>query len=248
MRTPLICLCLSLCAATAHAQSAHPIAAPAVANEQHSVRQAVSSGRYRPLADILRIVEQHVPGRVVEIEMEADSHYGPIYEVEVLDAQHRKREISIHAETGQLVEMDDQPVRQQLIALPQLLRQVHAHHPGHVEDAELETTPDGRSLYTIKLIQPNGQPLEVQADARSGEWLEAAPLSASLQPMRELHELLDAVLQRYPGTVQEAELERQRSDNTWYYEIDIRQTDSTVTVHVDPHNGHILRERRKKHK
>ncbi|RMX10323.1 hypothetical protein EBQ24_05215 [Allofranklinella schreckenbergeri] len=246
---PLVCLGLALCASMNCAAESYPVASP-VASEQHSVRQAVSSGRYKPLAEILRTVERHVPGRVVEIEIETHPLYGTVYEVEVLDAQHRKREVSIHAETGRLVEIDERPVTpERLIPLPQLLEQLHKQYPGYVEDAELELSADGRSLYAIKVIQPTGQLLGVLVDASSGKVLQTyPPLGSAPRPMRPLHDLLDEVLKRYPGIVQEAELERQRHDNRWHYEIDIRQSDNTVTLHVDPYSGRVLREQRKKHK
>lgn len=226
------------------------LAASVHADEQRTVRQAVSSGQYLPLADILKIVEQHVPGRVLEVDLESDRVHGALYEVEVLDSNNRKREVKVHAETGRLLEMDDVPVvSQPMLALPALLRQILAQYPGHIEDVELESGRNRLAVYEIKLIQTNGQRLELVVDASTGEILQGAPkVESAVQSMMPLPDILDLLLAQYPGVVLEAELERERhrSNNAWYYEIDIRMDDGRqIELHVDSHTGQVLREKTK---
>lgn len=240
-------LCAALCVTIAASAPTHaqPQSAP---DKQHSVREAVSSGRYKPLTEILAIVEQHVPGRVLEIEMENDlQRGGAIYEVEVLDANNRKHEIKIHAETGQLVHLD-KSLPEKPMPLPQLLQQVLAQHPGFVEDVELEHTAGGQSVYTVKLIQPKGARLELLVHAYTGHVLgSAAPLDQNMQGMRPLHEILATLLQGYRGTVIEAELERvSPGTNIWHYEVDILlEAGGSIILEVDPKTGHVLREKYK---
>ncbi|THU02477.1 hypothetical protein E9531_07270 [Lampropedia puyangensis] len=222
--------------------------APAWADEQRNVRQAVSSGQYLPLAEILKIVEQHVPGRVLEVDLEADRQQGAVYEVEVLDSQNRKREIKVHAETGQLLELDDVPAAAQaLIPLPTLLRQILAQYPGHIEDVELESGSNHLAVYEILLIQHNAQRLELVVDATTGQILQGAPkVENAVQSMMALPDILDLLLKTYPGIVLEAELERERHQrsNSWYYEIDIRLNDGRqMELHVDTHTASVLREK-----
>lgn len=228
-------------------------AAPAPAAEteqQRSVREAVSSGRYKPLADILQIAERHVPGRVLEVELEISRMHGPVYEVEVLDQHNRKRELTIQAETGLLVELDDTPMAQPgLLPLPQVLRQLARQHPGQVIEAELQAPQQGQAVYAIKLLQPDGHLQELAVAAHSGAILRGAPdLDGTAGRMLPLAEILERLLAQYPGTVVEAELERERSNSgdTWYYEVDIQlQHGGSVELHVEPHSAAILRHKRK---
>ena len=226
----------------------NPVAAQT--DQQRSVREAVSSGRYKPLADILRIAEQHIPGRVLEVEMETSRVYGPVYEIEVLDHSNRKREIKLQAETGQLVELDDTPVAQSgLMPLPSILRQLAQQHPGQVVEAELQASQQQQAVYELKLLQPDGQQQALVVDARSGAILRGAPNPGQAAgQMLPLEQILERLLDQFPGTVMEVELERERSHSgdTWYYEIDIRlQQGGTMELHVDPHNAAVLRQKRK---
>ena len=60
--------------------------------------------------------------------------------------------------------------------------------------------------------------------------------------MKSLPELLDVVLQRYPGTVLEAELKYDR-DTRPVYEVDLRLlNDTLIEVTLDPVTGRVLDE------
>jgi len=58
----------------------------------------------------------------------------------------------------------------QALPLPQLLQRLQGAHPGQVMALELERD-DGRWVYKVKLLQPDGQLSKLKLDARTGEVL-----------------------------------------------------------------------------
>jgi hypothetical protein len=60
------------------------------------------------------------------------------------------------------------------LPLPALLERVQRSHPGQVLRVELEQD-DGRWIYELRVLQPDGRLLKLEVDARSGEVLEARP-------------------------------------------------------------------------
>lgn len=268
----VLAVCALVCLAAVQFGQAHAqaqVRTPAQEQqEQSSVRAAVSSGRYKPLADILRIAEQHVPGRVLEIEMDDDDGLA-VYELEILDARNRKREIKIDAATGQVLEIDDRPVVQTSaqspaptpaqtqsppqtatpaasapLSVPQMLRQVLQQYPGYVEELQLQG--GARDVYAIRIIQAGQRHVQLHVDAATGEILANGAETEAENNMHSLHDILETLLQRHPGVVIEAELEREphRSTGNWYYEIDIRLTDGRVMeFEIDPQTARVLREK-----
>lgn len=223
---------------------------PAHAHEQNAVREAVSTGRYKPLADILEIVEKQMPGRILEVDLELDRLRGPIYEVELLDNNNRKRELTIHAETGQLLELDDVPIIEtQPLPLAQLLQSLLERHPGYIEEAELGPLTGQEAAYDVKIITEDGQRMNVMVDAITGQTLQNIPLNAQdVQRITPLPVLLDRTLQQYPGTVLDVELEHhdKPGQSPWYYDIEIRTQDGSIlTLHVDVYSGAILSKKKK---
>lgn len=70
---------------------------------------------------------------------------------------------------------DHQRAREAVLAgevmpLPRLLERLRGEHPGQVLDLELERD-DGRWVYEIRLLQPGGQLVRLEVDARTGEVL-----------------------------------------------------------------------------
>lgn len=59
----------------------------------------------------------------------------------------------------------------EVMPLRRVLERLDREHPGQVLDVELERE-DGRWVYEIKLLQPNGQRVKLTLDARSAELLE----------------------------------------------------------------------------
>ena len=210
-------------------------------DEQHGVRQAVAAGHYRPLAEILSAVERQVPGRIVEVELEMDDVYGPVYEIEILDAAHHRREIKVHAQSGKLLKPGDlSGSRSPPVPLPDMLRRLSRQYPGHVEKAEIKYGAHGQPMYEVQLIQAGEKRLALLVDARTGEVRRDDP--PRMTRARPLADMLDALLRKYPGTVLEIELERDRaSPSGWCYEIEILQSDGgTAKLRVDSRSAVVL--------
>ncbi|MDX5376434.1 MAG: PepSY domain-containing protein [Halomonas sp.] len=55
-----------------------------------------------------------------------------------------------------------------LVALPEILDWLEARYEGHVLEVELEHD-DGRPVYEIEMLGPQGQVVEFEFDAESGE-------------------------------------------------------------------------------
>ena len=70
-------------------------------------RALLQRGEILPLSRILAIVQQRVPGDVVEVELEHGKHHGWEYEVKVLTAQGRVREVKLNARTGEVRKVED---------------------------------------------------------------------------------------------------------------------------------------------
>ena len=69
--------------------------------EHDIVREALRRGEVLPLGEILAIAEQHVPGDVIEVELESDRKQALVYEIKILTRTGRVREVRIDARTGQ---------------------------------------------------------------------------------------------------------------------------------------------------
>lgn len=74
--------------------------------EHDRVREALKRGEVQPLTTILSTATQAVPGDVIEVELEEDDDV-LVYEIKVLTAQGRVREVKIEASTGKVLEVED---------------------------------------------------------------------------------------------------------------------------------------------
>ncbi len=74
--------------------------------EHEVVREALQRGEVLPLVKILAIANQHVPGDVIEVELE-DEKIGLIYEIKILTGTGRVREVKIDARNGNVVKIED---------------------------------------------------------------------------------------------------------------------------------------------
>ena len=204
----------------------------AMAAPQHDdVRKAVTAGRFRPLADILEMVQKKYSGNVLDVELDRDEAGRHIYEVKLLDANGRRREIHIDAVSGQEVRRSSSG---NVSSLPEMLRRVL--------DVDLERGRQGREVYQVRVRQDDGLVRGVFVDAASGELLSDMGSMDPGNDMKSLPELLDVVLQRYPGTVLEAELKYDR-DTRPVYEVDLRLlNDTLIEVTLDPVTGRVLDE------
>ena len=76
------------------------------AREHDAIRGALQRGEVQPLAKILTIAQEKVPGDVIEVELETE-HGMLIYEIKVLTQSGRVREVKIDARTGSVLKVED---------------------------------------------------------------------------------------------------------------------------------------------
>lgn len=74
--------------------------------EQEAIRKAVQRGELVPLPRILAIAQSKVPGDIVKVDLEYES-WGLKYEVKILTASGRIREVELNARTGALIQIED---------------------------------------------------------------------------------------------------------------------------------------------
>lgn len=74
--------------------------------EQDVIREALQRGEVLPLAKILAIAQQQVPGDIIEVELETERS-ALIYEIKVLTQSGRVREVKIDARSGAIVNIED---------------------------------------------------------------------------------------------------------------------------------------------
>ncbi|WP_242662290.1 PepSY domain-containing protein [Teichococcus deserti] len=74
-------------------------------NEQDCARQALERGEIRPLEDVLAVARRAVPGDIVGVELDRDDGRW-VYEIKVLTAGGKRREIEIEATTLRILEID----------------------------------------------------------------------------------------------------------------------------------------------
>jgi uncharacterized membrane protein YkoI len=76
------------------------------AREHDAIRAALQRGEVLPLARILAIAQEKVPGDVIEVELESE-HGALVYEIKVLAQSGRVREIKIDAKSGTVLKIED---------------------------------------------------------------------------------------------------------------------------------------------
>ncbi len=74
--------------------------------DQDLARQALQRGEVLPISRILELVAQHLPGDVIEVQL--DDNRGRLeYEIRVLTPSGRVRELVLDARTGAFVRFED---------------------------------------------------------------------------------------------------------------------------------------------
>jgi uncharacterized membrane protein YkoI len=71
---------------------------------QQEAFAAMQRGEILPLTRILAIAQAKVPGDVVEVEFKG----GPVYEIKVLTASGRVREVVLNARSGDVIKVEDE--------------------------------------------------------------------------------------------------------------------------------------------
>ncbi len=117
--------------------------------------------------------------------------------------------------------------------LSEIIAQVQARYPGRILEVELDYGRDRRRVYEIELLSPQGNKLEVQIDAATGQFLEPESPSAQTAHIA-LGELLRHALRQWPGRLVEVKLEQ------GHYAADIlREDGSQVRVLLNPDSGEV---------
>ena len=75
-------------------------------SEHDAGRDALRRGEVLPLAKVLAIAVQRVPGDVIKVELEQEKRV-LIYEIKVLAQNGRVREVEIDARTGVVLKVED---------------------------------------------------------------------------------------------------------------------------------------------
>ncbi|MBB6093589.1 putative membrane protein YkoI [Povalibacter uvarum] len=96
----IVCVAIALGAAAGLADSDDK------KREHDAIRSALQRGEALPLTRILSIAQQAVPGDVIEVEIETKKD-ALIYEIKVLTANGRVREVKIDARTGSILKIED---------------------------------------------------------------------------------------------------------------------------------------------
>jgi uncharacterized membrane protein YkoI len=102
----------TLAAALAVAAVVMTVAPPAIAghhdrDDHVEARALLQRGEILPLSRILQIVQQQVPGDVIEVELDHSDLHGWEYEVKVLTAEGRVREVKLNAGSGVVRKIED---------------------------------------------------------------------------------------------------------------------------------------------
>ncbi|MBS0478016.1 MAG: PepSY domain-containing protein [Proteobacteria bacterium] len=74
--------------------------------EQAAIREALRRGEFVPLPRILANAQARVRGEILKVEIEQES-WGFKYEVKILSANGRVREVQLNARTGAVVAVED---------------------------------------------------------------------------------------------------------------------------------------------
>jgi uncharacterized membrane protein YkoI len=78
--------------------------------DHERARQALSRGEVQPIADILALVAQTVPGEVIEVEFDDVERLGKdawCYELKILATDGRVLEIQVDAATGRILTVEE---------------------------------------------------------------------------------------------------------------------------------------------
>lgn len=75
-------------------------------SEQEAIRGALKRGEVLPLTRIIAIAVAEVPGDVIEVELEREDGV-IVYEIKVLTARGRVREVYLDARTGSIVKIEN---------------------------------------------------------------------------------------------------------------------------------------------
>ena len=80
-----------------------PLSAALASSSDHDrARTAVEQGQILPLGTILSLVEQEIPGQVIEVELERETSRW-IYEIKILRKDGQRQKIKVDASSGVVI-------------------------------------------------------------------------------------------------------------------------------------------------
>lgn len=106
LRSAIIALSLAMAVAGA-AALAPPAYASKKRDNQAEARALLQQGEILPLGRILQIVQERVPGDIIEVELDLSDKHGWEYEVKVLASNGRVLEVDVNARTGVIRKIED---------------------------------------------------------------------------------------------------------------------------------------------
>ncbi len=97
-------LCVAALALAAGIVAAKPAGADQIGHER--ARRLVQEGKIKPLQEIIDMLREKVPGRVLETELEDDDE-GLVYDFKILRPGGRIQEVEVLATTGKILKIED---------------------------------------------------------------------------------------------------------------------------------------------
>ncbi|MCR6662881.1 MAG: PepSY domain-containing protein [Luteimonas sp.] len=76
-------------------------------DDQIEARALLQRGEILPLGRILQIVQERVPGDIIEVELDLSDKHGWEYEVKVLATTGRVLDVDVNARTGEIRKIED---------------------------------------------------------------------------------------------------------------------------------------------
>ncbi|MGC4364919.1 PepSY domain-containing protein [Hydrogenophaga sp. R2] len=210
------------------------------AGEQDVVRRDVEAGRLKPLADILQSVQASHPGRLLDVQLVPGPAGQRWYVLRLMQKDGSRTEVHVDAVTGQEVAT---PARRPagVLSMTELLRRADALRGATVLEIELESAPDQRAVYEVRVLQASGQRQVLRLDAYSGATLDLpVPDRSAVGRLMPLASLLEPLEARYAARATELELRREPSGRLYYDMALLTAQGRRLTLLVDATTGQII--------
>ena len=106
MRKRPLAFCVSFLVAASTFFGTAAMSRDARDEDQERARNAFESGEILPIMEILTRALELIPGDVVEVELKFEDEYVS-YEIDILTATGRVREVELNARTAAIIEIDN---------------------------------------------------------------------------------------------------------------------------------------------
>ena len=139
---------------------------PAISGDQPEGPPSKSSLPKVTMEEALKTALKHVPGRVVEAELEEEDE-ATFYEIEIIDSDGMVREILVDANSGQIIKAARQG-EVSYKSVQEAIQLATEYYRWHVVEIELEEDED-EAVYEVELVNQAGETREIEVDALSGQ-------------------------------------------------------------------------------